>query len=61
MTLTLNSVPQWLPGEEKPDLPKARNFIQACLDRSELLVKPEEALQVSRIFDQIYENRGTLS
>ncbi|MCC3355951.1 Gfo/Idh/MocA family protein [Bacillus sp. REN16] len=59
--MLLNSTTPWLPGEEKPDLPQARNFIEACLGQAELVVKPEEALQVSRIIDQIYETGGTLS
>ncbi|WP_077619344.1 Gfo/Idh/MocA family protein [Bacillus sinesaloumensis] len=59
--MLLNSVPPWLPGEEQPDIPQARNFIEACLGRSELVLKPEEALQVSRIIDKIYENGGSLS
>lgn len=59
--MLLNSEAPWLPGEEQPDLPQARNFIEACLGQSELVVKPEQALQVSRIIDKIYENGGTLS
>lgn len=59
--MLLNSVAPWLPGEEKADVPQTRNFIEACLGLSELVVKPEEALQVSRIIDQIYENGGSLS
>ncbi|WP_010677093.1 Gfo/Idh/MocA family protein [Bacillus timonensis] len=59
--MLLNSKAPWLPGEEQPDLPQARNFIEACLGKSELVVKPEQALQVSRIIDKIYENGGTLS
>lgn len=58
--LLLDSVPAWLPGEENPGLPQARNFIQACLGREELVVKPEEALQVSQIMDAIYKSSYTL-
>lgn len=54
--MLLNSVSAWLPGEDNPDLPQAKNFIDACLGLGELIVKPEEALQVSQLIDQIYEN-----
>ncbi|WML38304.1 Gfo/Idh/MocA family oxidoreductase [Neobacillus sp. OS1-2] len=59
--MLLNSEAAWIPGEEDPDLPQARNFIDACLGFEELVVKPEEALQVSQIIDRIYESgRNTL-
>lgn len=54
--MLLNSEAAWLPGEEDPGLPQARNFIEACLGINELVVKPEEALQVSQIIDRIYES-----
>ncbi|ETI70850.1 Gfo/Idh/MocA family protein [Neobacillus vireti] len=57
--MLLNSEATWIPGEENPGLPQAKNFIDACLGLEELVVKPEEALQVSQIIDQIYENGGT--
>ncbi|MFP7298900.1 Gfo/Idh/MocA family protein [Neobacillus niacini] len=56
--MLLNSEAAWLPGEEDPGLKQARNFIEACLGLAELVVKPEEALQVSQIIDQIYESGG---
>ncbi|MBO0959749.1 Gfo/Idh/MocA family oxidoreductase [Neobacillus sp. MM2021_6] len=59
--MLLNSEAAWIPGEEDPDIPQARNFIDACLGLEELVVKPEEALQVSQIIDRIYESgRNTL-
>ncbi|MFJ7725154.1 Gfo/Idh/MocA family protein [Neobacillus sp. NPDC097160] len=54
--MLLNSKAAWIPGEDHPDLPQAKNFIDACLGIDELIVKPEEALQVSQIIDRIYEN-----
>ncbi|MFZ7943013.1 Gfo/Idh/MocA family protein [Neobacillus sp. 19] len=54
--MLLNSGAPWLPGEDDPDLPQAKNFINACVGLEELAVKPEEALQVSQIIDRIYES-----
>jgi predicted dehydrogenase len=48
----------WLPGEEEPGLSQAKNFIHTCLGLEELVVKPEEALQVSQIIDRIYASEG---
>jgi predicted dehydrogenase len=48
----------WLPGEEEPGLSQAKNFINTCLGLEELVVKPEEALQVSQIIDRIYASEG---
>ena len=56
--MLFNSQAAWLPGEEDPGVPQAKNFIESCLGLDELIVKPEEALQVSRIIDQIYESGG---
>jgi predicted dehydrogenase len=56
--MLLNSEASWLPGKEDPGLQQNRNFIEACLGLAELVVKPEEALQVSQIIDQIYESGG---
>ena len=52
--MLLNSEAAWLPGEEEPGLSQAKNFIHTCLGKEELVVKPEEALQVSQIIDRIY-------
>lgn len=57
--MLFNSEAGWLPGEEDPGLPQAKNFVDACLGLGELVVKPEEALQVSQIIDRIYESEGT--
>lgn len=51
-----NTEAAWLPGEEDPGLPQAKNFVDACLGLDELVVKPEQALQVSQIIDRIYES-----
>ncbi|PLS14795.1 gfo/Idh/MocA family oxidoreductase [Bacillus sp. M6-12] len=54
--MLVNSQPVYIPGEEDAGLPQARNFIDACLGNAPLIVKPEEALQVSQIIEAIYEN-----
>ncbi|MDM5328855.1 Gfo/Idh/MocA family oxidoreductase [Neobacillus sp. CF12] len=56
--MLLNSEAAWLPGEEEPGLSQAKNFIHTCLGKEELVVKPEEALQVSQIIDRIYASEG---
>jgi len=35
---------------------QAQNFVESCLGESELVVKPEQALQVSRIIEAIYKS-----
>jgi predicted dehydrogenase len=57
--MLLNSEAEWLPGEEDPGIPQARNFLKSCLGKEELIVKPEEALRVSMIIDAIYTSSET--
>lgn len=57
--MLLNSEANYLPGEEDPGLPQAQNFINSCLGLEELVVKPSEALQVSKIIDAIYKSSET--
>jgi predicted dehydrogenase len=52
--MLINSQADWIPGEENPGLYQLKNFIEACLGEAELVVKPEEAMQVSQIIDAIY-------
>ncbi|MCD7035583.1 Gfo/Idh/MocA family oxidoreductase [Metabacillus sp. GX 13764] len=54
--MLFNSAPIWIPGEEDPGILQAKNFINACLGEEELIVKPEEAMQVSQIIDAIYKS-----
>lgn len=54
--MLLNSEAAWIQGEDNPGLPQAKNFIDACLGLDELVVKPQEALQVSQIIDGIYNS-----
>jgi predicted dehydrogenase len=57
--MLFNSEANWVPGEEDPSLPQAQNFINSCLGLEELVVKPHEALQVSKIIDAIYKSSET--
>ncbi|ARW07337.1 gfo/Idh/MocA family oxidoreductase [Bacillus atrophaeus] len=52
----LNSNAAWMVGDNDFSRAQARNFIDACKGTDELVVKPEEALQVSSIIDDIYKN-----
>ena len=54
--MLLSSNVDWVPGEDNPGVPQAENFINSCLGREELLVKPEEAMKVSQIIDAIYQS-----
>ncbi|MGJ9382603.1 Gfo/Idh/MocA family protein [Salipaludibacillus sp. CF4.18] len=57
--MLMNSEAQWMPGEENPGLFLLKNFVGACLGNEELIVKPEEALQVTKIIDAIYKSSET--
>ncbi|MCA1033988.1 Gfo/Idh/MocA family oxidoreductase [Bacillus infantis] len=57
--MLLNSEAEWLPGEEDSGIPQARNFLNSCLGKEQLIVKPEEALRVSKIIDAIYKSSET--
>jgi predicted dehydrogenase len=54
--MLFNSEASWIPGEEDPGDVQAKHFIDICLNRAEQIVKPEEALMVSQIMEQIYES-----
>ncbi|WP_077325561.1 Gfo/Idh/MocA family protein [Virgibacillus siamensis] len=54
--MLLNSEPYWLPGKADPGIPQAKAFVNSCLGLDDVLVKPEEALQVSTIIESIYES-----
>ncbi|TDK60877.1 Gfo/Idh/MocA family oxidoreductase [Bacillus salipaludis] len=54
--MLFNSQAVWIPGEDKPDLPQAENFVAACLGHAELVVKPEQAIRVSQVIEEIYRS-----
>ncbi len=54
--MLVNSQADWLPGEDSPGVAQIKNFINSCLGKEELVVKPDEALHVSKIIDAIYES-----
>lgn len=41
--------------QDAAGLLQAENFVESCLGEAELVVKPEEALEVTRIMERIYE------
>lgn len=57
--MLMDSTATWIEGEEDYSFMQAKNFIDACKGKAELVVKPEEALQVSAIIDEIYDTSKT--
>ncbi|WP_110926203.1 Gfo/Idh/MocA family protein [Bacillus massiliglaciei] len=57
--MLLNSEAVWMPGEDTPDLQQAENFIDSCLGYADPLVKPQEAMKVSRIIEAIYQSSAS--
>ncbi len=57
--MLLSSKADWIPGEEDPGLPQALNFVNSCLGLEELVVKPQEALNVTKLIDAIYKSSET--
>ncbi|WP_404469010.1 Gfo/Idh/MocA family protein [Sutcliffiella horikoshii] len=54
--MLLNTEADWVPGEDDPSIPQAENFVNSCLGHEELIVKPQQAMQVSLIIDAIYRS-----
>ncbi|ART78128.1 dehydrogenase [Sutcliffiella horikoshii] len=54
--MLLNTEADWVPGEDDPSIPQAENFVNSCLGNEELIVKPQQAMQVSLIIDAIYRS-----
>lgn len=44
---------------EREDVLQAKNFTEACLGHAEVVVKPEQALRVTRIIEAVYESSRT--
>ena len=57
--MLLNSEAVWMPGEDTPDLQQAENFINSCLGLGQPLVKPWEAMKVSKISEPIYQSSAS--
>jgi predicted dehydrogenase len=57
--MLLNTQAQTILGEDDAGIPQADNFIDACLGQAELVVKPEEALKVTKIIEAIYQSSET--
>jgi predicted dehydrogenase len=54
--MLLNTDAPSIVGEDNPGIPQAENFIDTCLGNDELVVKPEEALKVTKIIEAIYKS-----
>ncbi|MGE8204648.1 Gfo/Idh/MocA family protein [Heyndrickxia sp. NPDC080065] len=54
--MLFNSEATWIPSEEDPGYFQAKNFVDACIKGTELVVKPEEALFVSQIMEALYKS-----
>ena len=54
--MLLNTAAHSMIGEDNPGLSQAENFIDTCLGEAELVVKPEEALKVTKIIEAIYQS-----
>ncbi|GEK57230.1 dehydrogenase [Marinococcus halophilus] len=48
-----------LTNPEREDVLQAKNFTEACLGLAEIVVKPEQALRVTRIIEAVYESSRT--
>ncbi|MGV2621331.1 UNVERIFIED_CONTAM: Gfo/Idh/MocA family oxidoreductase [Halobacillus marinus] len=46
-------------GYPEPGVAQARNFVDSCLGRTELVVQPEQALKVTKLMEAIYESSRT--
>ncbi|WP_332696033.1 Gfo/Idh/MocA family protein [Halalkalibacter lacteus] len=57
--MLINSQANWIPGEEDSGISQVKNFVDTCLGNDDLIVKPEEAMQVSQIIDAIYKSSET--
>lgn len=54
--MLVNSEAVWVPGQDIPDVQQAENFVDSCLGFCEPLVKPYEAMNVSKIIEAIYKS-----
>ncbi|MGD7044569.1 Gfo/Idh/MocA family protein [Jeotgalibacillus proteolyticus] len=57
--MLLDQSAYWISDDENPGIPQAANFVESCRGRQTPLVKPEEALMVSKIIEAIYESSDT--
>lgn len=56
---SMMSVEPHLTSYEREDVLQAKNFTEACLGQAEVVVKPEQALRVTRIIEAVYESSRT--
>ncbi|WP_170008566.1 Gfo/Idh/MocA family protein [Bacillus fonticola] len=57
--MLLDQQAYWISDDDNPGIPQAMNFIESCRGRQTPLVKPQEALIVSKVIEAIYESSQT--
>ncbi|AJD92520.1 hypothetical protein JMA_32030 [Jeotgalibacillus malaysiensis] len=57
--MLLDQEAYWISDDENPGLPQAYNFLESCRGTQQPLVKPEEAMIVSKVIEAIYESSET--
>lgn len=57
--MLLDQEAYWISDDENPGLPQAYNFLESCRGNQQPLVKPEEAMIVSKVIEAIYESSET--
>ncbi|TFD99890.1 Gfo/Idh/MocA family protein [Jeotgalibacillus sp. R-1-5s-1] len=57
--MLLDQEAYWISDDENPGIPQAINFVESCRGNQQPLVKPQEALIVSKVIEAIYESSET--
>ncbi len=57
--MLLDQKAYWISDDDDPGIPQALNFIESCRGTQSPLVKPQEALTVSRVIEAIYKSSET--
>lgn len=57
--MLLDQQAYWISDEDNPGISQAINFIESCKGRQTPLVKPQEALIVSKVIEAIYQSSET--
>jgi predicted dehydrogenase len=57
--MLLDQKAYWISDDDDPGIPQAMNFIESCRGTQLPLVKPQEALIVSKVIEAIYKSSET--
>ncbi|WLD94570.1 Gfo/Idh/MocA family protein [Alkalihalobacillus sp. AL-G] len=57
--MLVNTSASVIPGVDDPGILQARNLVNSCLGSEDLVVKPEQALTVTKIIEAIYKSSET--